>query len=43
MTTNLPLQKIVKGILHPDDKNKHSFERTGIIKPQEKSRQAIRV
>jgi hypothetical protein len=41
MTTKKPLQ-ILKGILHKQDENKHSQERMGIIKPQEKSRQVIR-
>jgi hypothetical protein len=37
--TNRPLlQKILKGILHTHDKNKHSYERMGIIKPQIKRR-----
>jgi hypothetical protein len=39
MTTKLPLWKILKGILHTEDENKHSHER--IIESQEKSRQAI--
>jgi hypothetical protein len=43
MTTKPPLQKIPKGILHTEDENKHSHERMGIIKPQDKSRQVIRV
>jgi hypothetical protein len=44
MTTKPPLQKILKGILHTDDENKHniSHERMGNIKPQEKIRQTLR-
>jgi hypothetical protein len=42
MTTKPSLQKILKGILHIEDENKHNHERTGIIKPQEKNRQALR-
>jgi hypothetical protein len=42
MTTEPPLQKILKGILHTEDENKHDHERMGIIKPQEKRRQVIR-
>jgi hypothetical protein len=36
MTTKQPVQKILKGILHIEDENKHSHERKGINKPQEK-------
>jgi hypothetical protein len=43
MTTAPALQKILKGILNTEDENKHSYERIGIIKLQEKSRQIIRV
>jgi hypothetical protein len=32
-TTKPPLQKILKGILHTEDENKHSHEMMGIIKP----------
>jgi hypothetical protein len=42
MITKSLLQKILKGILHTEHENKHSHERTGIINPQEKSRQVIR-
>jgi hypothetical protein len=42
MTTKPPLQKILKGIVHTEDENKHKHERAGTIKPQEKSRQALR-
>jgi hypothetical protein len=38
MTTKPPLQKILKGVLHTEDENKHSHESTGSIKPQEKNR-----
>jgi hypothetical protein len=37
-----PLQKILKEILHTEDKNKHNHERTGNIKPQDKNRQILR-
>jgi hypothetical protein len=36
------VQKILKGILHTEYENKHSHERMGIIKPQEKSKPVIR-
>jgi hypothetical protein len=39
MTTKTPLQKILKGILHIEEKNKHKHERMETIKPQEKKRQ----
>jgi hypothetical protein len=42
MATKPSLQKILKGILHTEDKNKHNYERMGNIKPQEKNRQEIR-
>jgi hypothetical protein len=42
MTTKPPLQKILQGILHTEDKSKQNHERTRSIKPQEKKRQAIR-
>jgi hypothetical protein len=42
ITTKLLVKKILKGILHTEDKNKHIHQRIGIIKPQEKSRQVIR-
>jgi hypothetical protein len=38
MTTKLPLQKILKGILHTEDETKHNHGRIGITKPQEKNR-----
>jgi hypothetical protein len=37
MTTKPPLQKILKGILYTEDKNKHNHKRTG-SKPHEKNR-----
>jgi ribosome maturation protein Sdo1 len=43
MNTKPPLQKILKEILHTGNENKHKYERMGIIKPQEKSRQVIRI
>jgi hypothetical protein len=42
MTTKQPLQIILKGILQTEVENKHSHERMGIIKHQEKSRKVIR-
>jgi hypothetical protein len=42
VTTKPPLQKILNGILHTEDRNKHSRESTGSSKPHEKDRQAIR-
>jgi hypothetical protein len=42
MTTKLPLQKILQGILHREDESKQKLERMGSIKPQEKKRQIIR-
>jgi hypothetical protein len=42
MTTKPARQKILKGILHTEDENKHSHERMGITKSQERSRQVIR-
>jgi hypothetical protein len=42
MSTKSPLQKILKGIVYTEDENKHSHERMGIIKPQNKNRQVIR-
>jgi hypothetical protein len=38
MTTKPTVQKILKGILHTEDENKHNYKRMGIIKLQEKSR-----
>jgi hypothetical protein len=37
MAMKLALQKILKGILHTEDENKHSYENMGIIKFQEKT------
>jgi hypothetical protein len=37
MTTKPPLQKILQGILHTEDESKQNHERTGNIKPQEKT------
>jgi hypothetical protein len=42
ITTKPPLQKILKGILHTEDENKHNHEKMGTIKLQEKSRKVIR-
>jgi hypothetical protein len=42
MTTNPPIQKILKGILYIEDENKHNHERMGSIKPHEKNREARR-
>jgi hypothetical protein len=42
MTTKPPLQKILQGILHAENKSKQNHERTGSIKPQKKKRQGIR-
>jgi hypothetical protein len=39
MTIKSALWKILKGILHAKDENKHSHDRMGIIKSQGKSRQ----
>jgi hypothetical protein len=36
VTTKPQLEKILKGILHTEDKNKHNHERMGNIKPQER-------
>jgi hypothetical protein len=38
MTTKPPLQKILKGILHREDENKHSHERMEIINYQGETR-----
>jgi hypothetical protein len=38
MTTKPPLQKILQGILHTEDKSKQNHMRMGSIKPQEKKR-----
>jgi hypothetical protein len=42
MTTKIPLQKILQGILHTENESKQNHEKTGITKPQEKKRQGIR-
>jgi hypothetical protein len=39
MTTKLPLQNILQGILHSDNESKQNHERAGNTKPQEKKRQ----
>jgi hypothetical protein len=39
MTTKLPLQKILQGILHTENERKQNDERAGNTKPQEKKRQ----
>jgi hypothetical protein len=39
MTTKPPLQKILQGILHTDNKDKQNREKAGNTKPQEKKRQ----
>jgi hypothetical protein len=31
MTTKSPLQKVLKGVLHSEDKNKHNHKRMGSI------------
>jgi hypothetical protein len=36
VTTKPPLQKILQGILHPENESKQNREKTGSIKPQEK-------
>jgi hypothetical protein len=42
MTIKPALLKILKGICHTGNENKHSHERMRTIKSQEKSRQVIR-
>jgi hypothetical protein len=42
VTTKSPLQKILQGIMHTENKNRQNHERTGSTKPQEKKRQGIR-
>jgi hypothetical protein len=42
MTTNLPLQKILQGILHTENETKQNHERAGNTKQQEKKRQESR-
>jgi hypothetical protein len=41
MTTKLPLQKTLQGILHTDVENKQNHDMMGSIKPQEKKRQVV--
>jgi hypothetical protein len=38
INTHLPLQKILKGILHTEDENKHSHEIIEMVKAQGKTR-----
>jgi hypothetical protein len=42
MTTKPPLQKVLKGIPHTEDENKHNHKGMGSIKPHEKNRQVLR-
>jgi hypothetical protein len=42
MTIKPPLQKILQGILHTEDKSKQNHAKTGSIKLQEKKRQGIK-
>jgi hypothetical protein len=42
MTIKSPLQRILQGILYTENESKHTHERTGSLKPQEKTRQVIR-
>jgi hypothetical protein len=42
MTTKLPLQKILQGILHTKSESKQNHERADSTKPQEKKRQESR-
>jgi hypothetical protein len=42
MTTKPPLQKILQGILHTENKSNQNHRRTGSIKLQEKKCQVIR-
>jgi hypothetical protein len=42
MSTKPLLQKILKGILHTEDENKHNHTRMGSIKSHEENRQALR-
>jgi hypothetical protein len=41
MTTKPPLQKILQGILHTENKSKQNHERTGNTCPQEMKKQGI--
>jgi hypothetical protein len=42
MTTKPPVQKILQGILHTENKSKQNHEKAGNTKPQEKKRQESR-
>jgi hypothetical protein len=42
MATKPALQKILKGILHTEDENKHSHERMGLFNLKRRSRQVVR-
>jgi hypothetical protein len=42
MTTELPLQNILQGILHTENESKQNHERTGNIKSPYKKRQVIK-
>jgi hypothetical protein len=42
MTTKPPLQKILQGILHPENESQQNHERTDSTKPQGKKIQGIR-
>jgi hypothetical protein len=42
MTIKLQLQKIVTGVLHTGNENKHNHESKTSIKPHEKNRQVLR-
>jgi hypothetical protein len=41
MTTKLPQQKILQGILHTENERKQNHEKAGSTKSQEKKRQGI--
>jgi hypothetical protein len=40
MTTRPPLQKILQGILHTENKSKQNHDREGSIKPQKKRQES---
>jgi hypothetical protein len=42
MTTKLPLQKILQGILYKENESKQNHQRRGSTKPQKKKRQGTR-
>jgi hypothetical protein len=42
MSTKPPLQKILQGILHPEDEIKQNNDRIGRMKAQKKKTQVIR-